>query len=88
MELLRPDAQRMSHPPGEAQADYDEATVAMAGEPKKVALFVMTRAFSGAPFVQVFPWECIEIFGKVIGLLSSISAACRGGEATITRRSP
>lgn len=52
----------LSHPPGEAQVDYGEATVIVAGESKKVALFVMTLPYSGALFVQVFPRECTETF--------------------------
>jgi len=50
------------HPPGEAQVDFGEATVQLAGEPTKVALFVMTLPYSGAMFVQVFPRECTETF--------------------------
>jgi len=52
----------LSHPPGEAQVDFGEATVQLAGEPTKVALFVMTLPYSGAMFVQVFPRECTETF--------------------------
>ena len=50
------------HPPGEAQVDFGEATVKLAGEPTKVALFVMTLPYSGAIFIQVFPRECTETF--------------------------
>lgn len=32
----------LSHPPGEAQVDFGEATVSLAGEERKVALFVTT----------------------------------------------
>src|SRR5262245_29244479 len=52
----------LSHPPGEAQVDYGEAIVTVAGESKKVALFVMTLPYSGALFVRVFPRECTETF--------------------------
>lgn len=52
----------LSHPPGEAQMDFGEATVNLAGEPTKVALFVMTLPYSGAIFVEVFPRECTETF--------------------------
>ncbi|WP_419192778.1 IS21 family transposase [Kolteria novifilia] len=52
----------LSHPPGEAQVDFGEATVRLAGEPTKVALFVMTLPYSGAIFIQVFPRECTETF--------------------------
>jgi transposase len=50
------------HPPGEAQVDFGEATVQLAGELTKVALFVMTLPYSGAMFLQVFPRECTETF--------------------------
>ena len=52
----------LSHPPGEAQVDFGEATVRLGGEVTKVALFVMTLPYSGAMFVQVFPRECTETF--------------------------
>jgi len=50
------------HPPGEAQVDFGEATVQLAGEETKVALFVMTLPYSGAIFIQAFPRECTETF--------------------------
>lgn len=52
----------LSHPPGEAQVDFGEATVKLAGEARKVALFVMTLPYSGALFIQVFRRECTETF--------------------------
>ena len=52
----------LSHPPGEAQVDFGEATVRVAGQETKVALFVMTLPYSGAIFMQVFPRECTETF--------------------------
>ncbi len=52
----------LSHPPGEAQVDFGEATVKLAGVETKVALFVMTLPYSGAIFVRVFPRECTETF--------------------------
>ena len=42
----------LSHPPGEAQVDFGQATVRIAGKETKVALFVMTLPYSGAIFVQ------------------------------------
>lgn len=50
------------HPPGEAQVDFGEAVVELAGERTKVALFVLTLPYSGAIFVQAFPRECTETF--------------------------
>ena len=52
----------LSHPPGEAQVDFGEATIRLAGLEIKVALFVMTLPYSGAIFIQVFPRECTETF--------------------------
>jgi len=52
----------LSHPPGEAQVDFGEATVNVQGAESKVALFVMTLPYSGAIFIQAFPRECTETF--------------------------
>ena len=52
----------LSHPPGEAQVDFGEATIRLAGQEIKVALFVMTLPYSGAIYIQVFPRECTETF--------------------------
>lgn len=52
----------LSHPPGEAQVDFGEATICLAGQETKVALFVMTLPYSGALFLQAFPRECTETF--------------------------
>ena len=52
----------LSHPPGEAQVDFGEATIKLGNVETKVALFVMTLPYSGAIFIQVFPRECTETF--------------------------
>jgi transposase len=52
----------LSHPPGEGQVDFGEATIRLAGQETKVALFVMTLPYSGAIFIQAFPRECTETF--------------------------
>jgi transposase len=52
----------LSHPPGEAQVDFGEATIRLAGQETKVALFVMTLPYSGAIIIQTFPRECTETF--------------------------
>ena len=52
----------LSHPPGEAQVDFGEATVVINNIATKVALFVMTLPYSGAIFMQAFPRECTETF--------------------------
>ena len=59
----------LSHPPGEAQFDFGEATVEIAGERVKAALAVMTLPYSDAFFVSAYPRECTETFqqGHVSG---------------------
>ena len=52
----------LTHPPGEAQVDFGEATIRQNGIERKVALFVMTLPYSGAIFIQAFPRECTETF--------------------------
>lgn len=52
----------LAHPPGEAQVDYGEARVVVAGEPVTAALFVLTLPHSDAFFVAAFPAECTETF--------------------------
>lgn len=52
----------LSHPLGEAQVDFGEATIKLNGTETKVALFVMTLPYSGAIFIQAFPRECTETF--------------------------
>ncbi len=52
----------LSHRPGDAQADFGEATVGVDGTPTKVAFFVITLPYSDAIFCQVFPKECTETF--------------------------
>ena len=52
----------LSHPPGEAQVDFGEATIQLNGVQSKVALFVMTLPYSGVIFIQAFPRECTETF--------------------------
>jgi DNA replication protein DnaC len=50
------------HRPGEAQADFGEATVVYRGQARKAAMFVMSLPFSDAVFCQIFPRECTETF--------------------------
>jgi transposase len=59
----------LSHPPGEAQFDFGEATVEIAGERVKAALAVMSLPYSDAFFVSAYPRECTETFqqGHVSG---------------------
>ena len=52
----------LSHRPGEAQADFGEATVVYRGRERKIAFFVMTLPYSDALFCQAFPRECTEAF--------------------------
>jgi transposase len=52
----------LSHPPGEAQFDFGEATVVIAGERVKAAFAVMTLPFSDAWHMSAYPRECTETF--------------------------
>lgn len=52
----------LSHPPGEAQFDFGEATVVIAGERTKAAFAVMTLPFSDAWHLSAYPRECTETF--------------------------
>ena len=52
----------LSHPPGEAQVDFGEATVFLNGQAIKVALFVMSLPYSDAVFVRAYPRGCTESF--------------------------
>ena len=52
----------LSHPPGEAKVDFGEATVRIAGQETKSAIFVITLPCSGAMFVEAFPKECTKTF--------------------------
>jgi transposase len=52
----------LSQPPGEAQFDFGEATVEIAGVRVKAALAVMTLPYSDAIFMSAYPRECTETF--------------------------
>ncbi len=52
----------LSHPPGEAQFDFGEATVMIAGVRCKAAFAVMTLPFSDAWHLSAYPRECTETF--------------------------
>jgi transposase len=52
----------LSHPPGEAQFDFGEATVVIGGERTKAAFAVMTLPFSDAWHLSAYPRECTETF--------------------------
>ena len=52
----------LTHAPGEAQVDFGEAKVRLAGELVKVCLFVMSLPCSDAVFVAAYPRECTEAF--------------------------
>jgi transposase len=52
----------LAHPPGEAQYDFGEATVIIAGEQMKAALSVMTLPYSDVFHVSAYPRECTESF--------------------------
>jgi transposase len=52
----------LSQRPGEAQVDFGQAGVKMAGVRRKVVFFVMTLCHSDAFFVMAFDRECTEAF--------------------------
>jgi transposase len=52
----------LKHEPGEAQVDFGEALVKMAGVLRKFKFFVLSWAYSDAFFVQAFERECTESF--------------------------
>nr|MDP9335397.1 IS21 family transposase [Actinomycetota bacterium] len=52
----------LSHPAGEAQFDFGEATVVIAGVRVKAAFAVMTLPFSDAWHLSAYPRECTETF--------------------------
>jgi transposase len=52
----------LSHPPGEAQYDFGEATVVVAGVERKAALSVMTLPYSDVFHISAYPRECTESF--------------------------
>ncbi len=52
----------LSHPPGEAQFDFGQATVVIAGQGRKAAFAVMSLPYSDAFHVSAYPRECTETF--------------------------
>jgi len=77
----------LSHPPGEAQVDFGEATIRLTGLEIKVALFVMTLPYSGAIFIQTFPRECTETFLEGHRRAFEFFGGVPSGSASTTRRS-
>jgi transposase len=52
----------LSHPPGEAQFDFGQATVEIAGVRRKAMFAVMSLPYSDAFHVSAYPRECTETF--------------------------
>jgi len=52
----------LSHPPGEAQVDFGEASFYLDGVLTKAALFVMSLPYSDVVFIRAYPRECTESF--------------------------
>lgn len=52
----------LSHPPGEAQVDFGEASFYLNGVLTKAALFVMSLPYSDMVFIRAYPRECTESF--------------------------
>ena len=61
----------LSHPPGEAQVDFGEASFYLNGVLTKAALFVMSLPYSDTVFIHAYPRECTESFqdGHVKGFI-------------------
>jgi transposase len=77
----------LTHAPGEAQADFGEALVVIAGVEQKAHYLAMDLPHSDDCFVVAFPAETTEAFleGHVRALRTS--AAFPRGFSTTTRRS-
>jgi len=52
----------LTHPPGEAQVDFGQALVKMAGILRKIYFFVMALPYSDGFFVRAYERECTETF--------------------------
>ena len=78
----------LAHRPGEAQADFGEATVRLRGEQVKVALFVMSLPYRTPSSARCFRANAPRRSRRATAGPSSSSAACRSGSATTTARSP
>ena len=76
----------LSHPPGEVQFDFGEATVVIAGERTKVAVAVMTLPFSSAWYLSAHPRECTETFQAVHVAAFEFFGGAPRARVTTTRR--
>ncbi|KKL59739.1 hypothetical protein LCGC14_2212320, partial [marine sediment metagenome] len=52
----------LKHPPGEAQVDFGQAVVKMAGILRRIFFFVMALPYSDVFFVKAYERECTETF--------------------------
>ena len=52
----------LKHPPGDAQVDFGQAVVKMAGILRKIFFFVMALPYSDIFFVKAYERECTETF--------------------------
>jgi transposase len=79
----------LAHPPGDAQADFGEALVVIAGVEQKAHFQCFDLPYSDDCFVIAFPAENTAAFleGKVTTRPSLTLAACRGPSCTTTRAS-
>jgi transposase len=78
----------LEHPPGDAQADFGEAMVVIAGVERKAHYLVMDLPQSDDGFVMAFPARRRKRSSKATTTPSPISAACRARSSTTTPRSP
>ena len=75
----------LAHPPGDAQADFGEALVVIAGVECKAHYLVVDLPHSDDGFVKAFPAETTEAFcdGHNAGV-SRTSGGCRGASSMTT----
>jgi transposase len=75
----------LSQPAGEAQFDFGEATVEIAGVRVKAALAVMTLPYSDAFLVSAYPRECTETSRPATSRRLRSSVGCRRRRRMTTR---
>ena len=63
--------------------DWGTSWVEMAGERRRVKLFVMLSRYSGKPFVRAYPWERQEMFFDAHMRAFVLSELTRQGTAEV-----
>jgi len=78
----------LAHPPGQAQADFGEALVVIAGQEQKAHFLCVDLPYSDDAFVVAFPAENTESFCEGHNQAFAYLAGCRGPSCTTTAGSP